>query len=323
MAADPALPRHPIAVVAERTGLSQDVLRVWERRYAAVKPTRDAAGQRIYSDADIARLGLLRDAVRAGRGISHVAPLPTSALEMLVEEDRSARRTASDPRTLAGDASPVDDALVGDALQLALALDGQRLHELLRRGSARLGVAGFLEKLAAPLLRRVGDEWHAGRMSPAQEHLVSSAVHDIAAATLRAFAPPQGAPRVVVATPSGDRHVIGATLVGAAAAVEGWDVIYLGADLPAADIATAARAAGARVVALSIVYLDSRARVLDEIEELLAVLPAGVALLAGGTGAATLARELGRLGVRVESTIDGLVAELRRQAQGAPAAVGA
>ena len=322
MAADSALPRHPIAVVAERTGLSQDVLRVWERRYAAVTPTRDAAGQRLYSDADVARLALLRDAVRGGRGISHVAPLPTSALELLVEEDRSARRTASDPRT-AGDASPVDDALVGDALQLALALDGQRLHELLRRGSARLGVAGFLEKLAAPLLRRVGDEWHAGRMSPAQEHLVSSAVHDIAAATLRAFAPPFGAPRVVVATPAGDRHVIGATLVGAAAAVEGWNVIYLGADLPAAEIASAARAAGARLVALSIVYLDSRARVVDEVEELLAVLPAGVALLAGGTGAATLARELGRLGVRVESTIDGLVAELRRQAQGAPAVVGA
>lgn len=319
MAADPALPRHPIAVVAERTGLSQDVLRVWERRYAAVKPMRDSAGQRIYSDADIARLALLRDAVRAGRGISHVARLPTPALEMLVEEDRSARRTVSDPRTAATDASPVDDALVEDALALALALDGQRLHELLRRGSARLGVAGFLETLAAPLLRRVGDEWHAGRMSPAQEHLVSSAVHDIAAATLRAFAPPAGAPRVVVATPSGDRHVIGATLVGAAAAVEGWNVIYLGADLPAPEIATAARASGARLVALSVVFLDSRERVLSEIEALHAALPAAVSLIAGGTGAAALAAPLGRLGVRVESTIAGLVAELRRQSEQVPA----
>ena len=50
---------HPITVVSERTGLSQDVLRVWERRYGAVQPVRGPGGQRLYTDADIARLRLL------------------------------------------------------------------------------------------------------------------------------------------------------------------------------------------------------------------------------------------------------------------------
>ena len=55
-----SLPRHPIAVVSERTGLSQDVLRIWERRYRAVAPTRTAGGERLYSDADVERLRLIQ-----------------------------------------------------------------------------------------------------------------------------------------------------------------------------------------------------------------------------------------------------------------------
>src|SRR5512141_1849871 len=91
-------PGHPIAVVAERTGLSQDVLRVWERRYDAVQPVRSPGGQRHYSDADIERLSLLRAATGAGRSIGQVARLPTEAIAALVADDAAARsRRASAP----------------------------------------------------------------------------------------------------------------------------------------------------------------------------------------------------------------------------------
>src|SRR6476661_3084343 len=88
---DPAAARHPIAVVAERTGLSQDVLRVWERRYGVVTPKRGPGGQRLYSDADVERLALLHAATRAGRGIGQVAGLTTHAIAALVDEDSAAR----------------------------------------------------------------------------------------------------------------------------------------------------------------------------------------------------------------------------------------
>ena len=86
-----ALPRHPIAVVSERTGLSHDVLRIWERRYRAVTPTRTSGGERLYSDADVERLRLLDAAVAAGRRIGRVATLPTSDLAELVAGDRAAK----------------------------------------------------------------------------------------------------------------------------------------------------------------------------------------------------------------------------------------
>ena len=142
---------------------------------------------------------------------------------------------------------------------------------------------------------------------------MSSALHDIIVETMRSFSKANGAPRVLVATAAGDRHSVGAALVGAAAAVEGWNVLYLGADLPAAEIADAARTAAVRVVALSLVYVDDRARVLGELRAIRSRLPREVRLIAGGGGAGMLASELAAMGVRVESSIPGLVAELRRE----------
>ena len=303
----PATARHPIAVVAERTGLSQDVLRIWERRYGAVRPERAAGGRRLYTDADIERLGLLHAATRAGRSIGQVAPMSTDALLALVGEDAEAR--ARSVRTMTGTSDAA--ALVETALALTQSLDAAALDERLRRGAAFVGLPAFVETVAAPLMRRIGDEWHAGRLSPAHEHLASSVLHDIIVETMRAFPRRGGAPGVLVATPAGERHTIGAALVGAAAAVAGWNVLYLGADLPARDIADAARAAGVQVVAVSIVYVDDRDRVMREMRALRSRLAPEVTLIAGGAGASALAAELSAMGVRVESGVPGLLAELR------------
>lgn len=303
----PAQARHPIAVVAERTGLSQDVLRIWERRYGAVRPQRAAGGRRLYSDADIERLGLLHAATRAGRSIGQVAPMSTDALLALVGEDAEAR--ARSVRTMIGTSDAA--ALVETALALTQSLNASALDERLRRGAAFVGLPAFVESVAAPLLRRIGEEWHAGRLSPAHEHLASSVLHDIIVETMRAFPRRDGAPGVLVATPAGERHTIGAALVGAAAAVAGWNVLYLGADLPARDIADAARVAGVQAVAVSIVYVDDRERVLREMRALRSRLAPEITLIAGGAGASALAAELLAMGVRVESGVPGLLAELR------------
>src|SRR5918997_5056654 len=92
---EPDIARHPIGVVAERTGLSPDLLRVWERRYQAVEPSRSLDGQRAYSDADVERLRLLRLATLAGRSIRQVARLTSDELARLVREDEAARQEVS------------------------------------------------------------------------------------------------------------------------------------------------------------------------------------------------------------------------------------
>src|SRR5687768_2967127 len=84
-------PLHTIQVAARRTGLSTHVIRVWERRYAAVKPERDASDRRLYSETEIDRLALLRDVTEAGHSIGTVANLDAAQLQELLTKSRHAR----------------------------------------------------------------------------------------------------------------------------------------------------------------------------------------------------------------------------------------
>jgi methylmalonyl-CoA mutase cobalamin-binding domain/chain len=292
------VPRHPIAVVATRTGLTPDVLRIWERRYAVVKPGRAPDGQRLYSDADVERLRALRSVIGAGRSIGQVARLSPAALRQLIAEDVAARaHEAPSPLTSAA------DDLVADAMAQVRALDAAALDVALRRAASLQGVSGFLEQLAAPLLRRIGDEWHAGRLSIAHEHLATSVVQDVMTSAMRSLAGSNGAARIVVATPAGERHAAGAALVGARAAAAGWNVIYLGADLPAQEIAAAAIATNARAVALSSVYVADRRQLVRELRALRERLPPDVALLVGGAGADGARDQLQTAGIRVAAAL--------------------
>ena len=313
--ADPA-GAHPIGVVEQRTGLPQDVIRVWERRYRAVEPSRGAGGQRMYTDADIERLSLLGAAVRAGRRIGSIATLPTADLAHLVRDDRAAidarhaadagRRIATGSSSAALDAQPIID----EALGHVRALDPERLDATLRRAAARIGLAAFMEHVAAPVMRRIGDEWHAGRLTVAQEHAASTVVHDMIAGTMQSLrtigvkdADDGARPRLLVATPAGERHVIGAALFGVAAALAGWDLLYLGADLPAEEIANAAITGGVELVALSIVFVENPARLIAELRLLRSRLPKATPILAGGSGATLLRAELAAMGIEVQMSL--------------------
>ena len=308
-------PRHPIAVVAERTGLSQDVLRVWERRYGAVQPTRTESGERLYSDADVERLRLLDAAVAGGRRIGRIAGLATSELAALVAEDTTVgvRRPKPDERVAAPDAATLERLL-----DRARALDARGVDDLLRRAAALLGVPAFLERIAAPFLRRIGDEWHAGRITIAEEHLASTVVAAFVGESLRSMGGAAGAddlPRLLVGTPPGARHVIGAAMVGATAAADGWEVVFLGAELPANEIVAAAQRANADAVAISLVYVEDDARVIDELRAVSEGLPAGVPLIVGGRAALPIADELSASGILIGDTLAALRQLLARSAE--------
>jgi MerR family transcriptional regulator, light-induced transcriptional regulator len=273
---------HPISVVAERTGLSPDLLRVWERRYGVVEPVRDDAGRRLYTDGDIERLRLLGQATAGGRSIGQLLELSSAALHELVRSDEAARWRPARPA--AGD---TEAAFVERSVGRARALDAAGLEAELSRAAAVSGAERFMESVVGPLCMRIGDEWHAGRIGIAQEHMATRVVQQVMGRVIASLPVDAGAATVIVATPAGDRHEIGALLAAGTAALEGWRVMYLGADLPAADIAAAAIETRARMVALSSVYA-SRPSLDAELRTLREALPGDVAVVIGGSGAAVL-----------------------------------
>jgi MerR family transcriptional regulator, light-induced transcriptional regulator len=299
-------PRHPIGVVAERTGLTPDVLRVWERRYSVVDPSRSTGGQRVYSDADIERLSLLRRATQGGHGISHVASLSKSRLEELVREIEEARHK---PTRQSAD-SIESQGTISKAIELAEALDPNGLELLLKRNVARYGLVAFIDSIAAPFLRTIGDRWHSGMLTVSQEHFATAVVQRVVTETAPLLTAADGGPAIVIGTLEGERHANGALMAAATAASEGWRVIYLGADLPAGEIADTAMRARARAIGISVVLAERKTRAKADLRHLAESVVPGTTILVGGTGSKELRGSLpGSETVFVES-MDELRAEL-------------
>jgi methanogenic corrinoid protein MtbC1 len=176
----------------------------------------------------------------------------------------------------------------------------------------------FLDPFVPALMRNIGDAWVAGELSIAEEHLASRVVKALILETVRTAPMPAGAPRVLVATPSGDLHAVGAAMVAATATIEGWAVTYLGVDVPAADIVRAAASCGARIVALSAVYSGDTPRLTAELRAVREQLPASVPLVLGGAAAAAASAGLHSRSTIVCHDLAALRTTLARAATGLP-----
>lgn len=286
--------RHPIQVVARRTGLTVDVLRAWEKRYSVVEPGRSEGGRRLYSDDDIERLRLLRRASRAGRRISQVSSLGTDELAALVREDER-EEVESGPEKELGEATAAE-LYLKTCLAAVERLDAQELEDVLNRALLTLNAQTFIDGLAAPLMRKIGDAWSHGDVRPAHEHVASAVLQRVMGRLLEGLHPVVGAPNVVIGTLAGEGHEFGALFAAATAGALGWKVTYLGPNLPAEDIGTAVRETGADAVALSIVYTSEDTELLeDELRELRLALPPAVPVLVGGAGMVTCKAALGEI----------------------------
>jgi DNA-binding transcriptional MerR regulator/methylmalonyl-CoA mutase cobalamin-binding subunit len=293
-------PLHPIQVVARRTGLTQDAIRVWERRYAAVTPLRTGTNRRLYTEEEIDRLILLRKAVLGGRPIRDVARLEAAVLARLVADDESAAERAprpAPPPPAAGWSSASERIRrAADALDR---MDVTALRMEIQRASHDLAVPEFLEAILVPFLRHVGNAWERAQVSIAQEHLASAVVRATLHALLEAHDRPHAAPVLVLATPPGQRHELGALSAAVVAAMEGLKVHFLGADLPPEEIVGAVRRGGARAVGLSFAPPAPEAGVARAIAAIADALPEGTVRIAGGAAAGAYAVELAAAGFRV------------------------
>lgn len=276
----------PVRLVVQRTGLSADVLRAWERRYGAVLPHRTAGGQRVYSTSDIERLTLLARLVDGGHAIGQIARATDDELQSIVERDsRISAPLPSAPSV----ATASGDSLIAAALDATDRMDADGLERLLRGAALRMGCDDMIEQVLAPLLFTIGSLWHQGVLRPAQEHVATAVIRGTLSWLMELTTPPANAPCIVVGTPAGQMHELGAMIAAAVIASQGARVLYLGADLPAAEIADAATRSRAVAVALSVMYPTDDARLPLEIAELRAALPPHVQIIAGGAAASAYA----------------------------------
>ena len=313
--ADAGAARYPVRLVALRTGLSPHLLRAWERRYGVVAPSRSEGGQRLYSDLDIERLTRLRGLVERGHAISRIASLPLERLTQLEEETGSAAAQGLGGSRLDDQARARSIQEFNDgAMRAVRALDAAGLQEVLERAAVTLGVPDFLETVAVTTLEDIGHGWTERSVSVAQEHMATAVFRRVLGWLLGVYQTTGAAHRLVVATPPGERHELGALMAAISAAAEGWSVTYLGPDLPVKELLSASGQARAEAVALSIVQPGDERGVLSALREVQAGLPPRVALLLGGAGAQGFQAEIESAGVHLIDSLAELRAALQRLA---------
>ena len=203
---------YTIKQASALTGVPADTLRAWERRYSVPTTTRSEGGYRLYDDRALDTLRRMRTLIEGGHAAAQAA-------EAVKGGD-------------AGEAFWSPSEFVAAVIEGPLGDDELSGQVLLAMESSPLAVA--IDEWLMPMLRLLGDAWADGRITPAEEHIVSAAViRRLSTIYEHLPAPRPGAP-VLVGLPAGSRHEIGALAFALLLRRAGHPTAYLGQDVPVA-----------------------------------------------------------------------------------------
>jgi DNA-binding transcriptional MerR regulator/methylmalonyl-CoA mutase cobalamin-binding subunit len=259
-----------ISAVERETGLSKDVLRIWERRYGFPHPARDDNAERQYAAADVAKLRAIKRLMDTGLRPGKLIRQSLAELNTLAEKRVHPRRDALAP------------AVERDVLALLKGHDPAGLQSALANLLLRQGVQRFVLETIAPLNRAVGEAWMRGELQVFEEHFYTEQVQAALRGSVGPLPRQSGTPRILLTTVPGEQHGIGLLMVEALLAPEGVQCLSLGTQTPFDDIRRCALAFKTNIVALSFSSAFPLRQAGDALALLRRQLPAPVALWAGG-----------------------------------------
>jgi DNA-binding transcriptional MerR regulator/methylmalonyl-CoA mutase cobalamin-binding subunit len=262
-----------IGVVEREVGIPKETLRIWERRYGVPRPTRSAGGERLYGEAEIATLRLVKQLLDRGFRPGTLLGQSEARLRALVAS--LAEPEAAD--------TPQPQA-IETALDLVKSRRIAEFQQWLQRRLHEAGLKGFVLDVARPLCQAVGHAWERGEFAVFEEHMVTEQLQILLRGAIQPLSRATGRPRVLLTTLPGEEHVLGLLMLQAVLSVQGASCLSLGLQTPAADIAACCKAETFDIVALSFSACFPSRRVGASLNELRAALDPAVALWAGGSG---------------------------------------
>ena len=249
---------HRIHRVAKLTGLSKDVIRVWERRYGLVKPSRSSNRYREYSDEEVALLRFVKAQMEQGATIGSLA---AEGHDPLVARMRIATPVSAE------DQKP-HERLLDDLVGSLDPLDKAGFERRLNGSVAVIPFEEAVQRILLPLQRRVGELWHQGRLNIAVEHYVTKIIQQKLFSVMNQLSVNEFGPRILIACPEGETHEIGAQAVAYIAATRGCHVYYLGPNLPSSDLVIFGETITPDLILLSLTEVKSEASALQQLKEL-------------------------------------------------------
>ncbi len=229
-----------IKAVVTQTGLNPATIRAWERRYGFPSPNRTAGGHRQYSQRDIDTLKWLSARQEEGVSISHAVDLWRTYVDRGEDPLQVSTAVLSDPGPL------VIHALEGEQIDqlrqiwvtACLNFDRVAAEQVLASAFALFNPMTVCVELLQKGLAEVGNFWYEGEVSVQREHFASALSVQRLEILIAASPAPTRPERIVVATAPGDYHIFSPLLLTYMLRQSGWDVIYLGANVPANELAS-------------------------------------------------------------------------------------
>jgi MerR family transcriptional regulator, light-induced transcriptional regulator len=272
---------HRIHRVAKLTGLSKDVIRVWERRYGLVKPSRSSNRYREYSDEEVALLRFVKAQMEQGATIGSLA---AEGHDPLVARMRIATPVSAE------DQKP-HERLLDDLVGSLDPLDKAGFERRLNGAVAVIPFEEAVQRILLPLQRRVGELWHQGRLNIAVEHYVTKIIQQKLFSVMNQLSVNEFGPRILIACPEGETHEIGAQAVAYIAATRGCHVYYLGPNLPSSDLVIFGETITPDLILLSLTEVKSETSALQQLKEL-ELLATRWPVAVGGQGARAIGDRL-------------------------------
>ena len=267
---------YRIRSVVEMTGIPRNTLLAWERRYGVPTPGRTQGGHRVYSDDDVALLMRLKELLGRGHRIGE-------AVELL-------RKNAEPERANADAIAPIEQHRK-ELLEALIAFDRATADNVYHRVGS-YAIRRVIDEVLIPIQREVGDRWHAGEVSVAQEHYATAFIREQLITMLnRLESGPVGGPVAVCAGYPGEGHELGLLAVAVKLALRGWRVAYLGADLPLEELAGVLLSRKAELICQSILQPQDLRELKKYAGRLLRMVPESTLVALGGPGVTHLKQD--------------------------------
>ncbi len=255
-------PAFNIKVVVAETGLKPDTIRAWERRYGLPEPQRSSGGHRLYSEHDIITLKWLLARKDEGLGISKAVrlwrQLEKEGQDPLQGFARRARRGPGVPAPLPS-AKSLEEARQA-WVQACLAFDEAAAERIMAEAFAAFPIEAVCTSVLQAGLSTIGELWHANRASVQQEHFASELAVRRIEALVAAAPPPHRAGRIMIGCVTDEFHTFAPLLLVLLLRRRGWEVVYLGANVPLARLEAAVGQVDPQLVVLTAQRIQSAAR---------------------------------------------------------------
>lgn len=261
--------RLPINAVERETGVSKELLRMWERRYGFPIPERDSQGDRIYPMSQVAKLRLLRRLIDFGFRPGKIIQLASDELERLLSTQGKA----------SFDTSP---ELEQELLSILKARDPSQLRDYLSHQMIKMGLQSFILDFLQYANFIVGDAWMRGQLEVHEEHLFTEQVQSLVRQAIGNLSDATRPPRILLATPPEETHTLGILMVEAIMRLDNVEAVCYGAQMPVRDVAQAVTRHKMQIVAISFSASYPTSKAIDYLEELRFRLPLAVEIWGGG-----------------------------------------